>query len=629
MSNTQWVYMVEMRVLDSAGDDRTIFFATEEIKFPPITPVSWRYPGGTYPTNQDFRYPGTDGRRFYEDRVIPGLVKGFPRLTVSMFEGFETRGGLSVDVGSVELDNESGVLDGLLTTYCTGNLVLIWRVNRDDISEHHCVWCGTAEGFVPAPASVEVKLRGVQFLYDVEFRGGRFAGTNSGGNGTEGTADDLKGKYKPLAMGDVYNIEPVLVNGGKLIYQIDGQNGSLASGYTIAVYDQRSLLTNAGTYASKTDLENNALAPAAGSYKVYPSSASLSGGIGAYIRLGASPTGAVTVDLANPATPHPRFYGLDLVGNLPGGSSGFSTLYEAQYLLITLIQMRNQDSAVGGKDLYVNPQASYLSPHTKLTYPTSQDAGLYRSSEATFLEMMNLLLQSLGAAMCINYYQWTQAMTAGSGGIAYYLAQLRPLSGGTTDTLTITQDDIIKGSFSVGLTSDGERGQIPSLMKFKWQRNYRVMSKTDAPGLTDAQLAPLTQEWRDHKSNATLSQFFPQGPVVNVETALNSSAAASSLASDVAAHAYDRTDGHGIFTVTVDVEASFFDDWMTDETRNYPGVAFGEFVAYYVQWPRFGFDGGDIPCWLLGYERTEADGVPVVRLTLLPQTTPTITALEQ
>ncbi len=45
-----------------------------------------------------------------------------------------------------------------------------------------------------------------------------FAGTNSGTDGLEGTADDIKGQPKPWAMGVLRNISPVLLNSATRIF---------------------------------------------------------------------------------------------------------------------------------------------------------------------------------------------------------------------------------------------------------------------------------------------------------------------------------------------------------------------------------------------------------------------------
>ncbi len=113
-----------------------------------------------------------------------------------------------------------------------------------------------------------------------------YAGTGS----LEGGAD-IKGQPKPLVPARGSNIEPMLVSQAKVIYHVSAPIGSAA--VSVAAVRDRGvpIAAGAGSYANTTDLLNDALAPAAGQYKVLATVAD-----GTYIRLGSTPAGRLTCD---------------------------------------------------------------------------------------------------------------------------------------------------------------------------------------------------------------------------------------------------------------------------------------------------------------------------------------------
>lgn len=119
----------------------------------------------------------------------------------------------------------------------------------------------------------------------------RYLGDNALPAGLEGV-DDLNGRAKPIVLALASNCSPVLVNSSKLIYQVSAPLAALTAAVGVgAARDMGVPLAASGTYATTAQLLDDALAPAAGHYKVLTTVAD-----GCYVRLGSSPIGQVTCD---------------------------------------------------------------------------------------------------------------------------------------------------------------------------------------------------------------------------------------------------------------------------------------------------------------------------------------------
>jgi hypothetical protein len=125
-------------------------------------------------------------------------------------------------------------------------------------------------------------------LFDKPIAQSKYAGTNSGPTGIEGTADDLKGLPKPITKGTVSNVSVRMVNTSKLIAQVnDGPVGGIP-----AVYDDAVGLINDGDLATLVLLQ--AWTPVSGHYKTCLA-------LGLFI-LGANPAGTITADVVQVGT---------------------------------------------------------------------------------------------------------------------------------------------------------------------------------------------------------------------------------------------------------------------------------------------------------------------------------------
>ncbi len=125
--------------------------------------------------------------------------------------------------GELVLKNGDGVLDAVLDDYAVDGRTLTIRRGLPGAAYpggFTTVFTGTMEQAEAKDDAVIVRVKDRSFALDVPLQTTLYAGDNTDGEGLEGTADDLKGKPKPLVFGTVKNVSPPMVNSGKLIYQV-------------------------------------------------------------------------------------------------------------------------------------------------------------------------------------------------------------------------------------------------------------------------------------------------------------------------------------------------------------------------------------------------------------------------
>ena len=221
-------------------------------------PVTLRYSQG--------RYDDPDNH-FYDPRILqPGLYEA------GLYAGQvlnQSRSGF----GETTLINADGALDYLADYAVDGREMVLALDGVPQV-------VGTVARMAFSDDEVSVVLRDplepLMTPHPMEV----YAGNNVLPEGLEGTEEDIAGEIKPQVRGEVRNATPVLVNTAKLIYQVS----SLPDCEIKAVYDKGAALTSGGAYTSLAQLQS--AAPSAGEYRAYQG----------YIRVGAAPTGAVTVD---------------------------------------------------------------------------------------------------------------------------------------------------------------------------------------------------------------------------------------------------------------------------------------------------------------------------------------------
>ncbi len=213
-----------------------------------------------------------------------------PVRVLREMSGQDALGGLIASSAEIALVNEDGQLDNLTRDYAFDGREVRILVGAPDaaLSSFGTIFRGVVSA-TPRITRSEVSLTisdGVSRL-NQPVNSTVYAGSG----GLEGGAD-LAGKPKPKGWGEVFNIDPPLVDSAKLIYQV---HDGLIEDVT-AVYDRGVALARAASdYGSVAEL--SATAPDPGEYKV------LSDASGSYFRLGATPDGTVTSDAQLDADP--------------------------------------------------------------------------------------------------------------------------------------------------------------------------------------------------------------------------------------------------------------------------------------------------------------------------------------
>jgi hypothetical protein len=357
----------------------------------------------------------------------------------TMFASARVAGGATVGTGEIVLNNLDQELASLRDYGIDGRAVVV-RIGPQGAaypSGYTTVLTGTAEQATVGAADATIRLRDKLHILTQPLQATLYAGTNSLPSGAEGTADDIKGQRKPLLFGRRYQIEPVLVNTAKLIYQFhDG-----AAQAVDAVYDQGVALTAGTTRANLAAME--ATAPAAGAYDTC-----LSLGL---IRLGASPSGRVTLDARGDAT---------------GGY--VDTAAEIVSRILT------QRCGVAGGDL---DSATF----TALASAAGYECGAYFTGETTRQQAIDTVLASVGG--------WLAPDRAG----VWQVGRLVAPSGSAT--FEFTDVDIL--ALETQAPRDADAGVPVWRVKLRGLP-YTELARSDLAGaVSEADKARLLQPWRE------------------------------------------------------------------------------------------------------------------------------------
>ncbi len=218
------------------------------------------------------------------------LLAEAPQFTRNAFSDGQTGGAVRRADGRIAVSNADGRLDYLLDWGLDGRTVTV-RTGEPGGAwpADYAVWMrGTLAGVeAPDNKTLHFVLRDGMAVFDAAVASNTYAGDNVAPNGVEGTADDLKGRRKPRAFGNVKNVSPPCVNASKLIYQVN--DGAVHD--VPAVYDRGAALTRGAPYADLAALL--ASGPSSGTYRVWAA--------GGLIRLGSSPE-LLTVDILEGTT---------------------------------------------------------------------------------------------------------------------------------------------------------------------------------------------------------------------------------------------------------------------------------------------------------------------------------------
>lgn len=222
----------------------------------------------------------TPANTHYSNRVKqPGLVRR------DMFSSGKTSGRTSIGHGQFVFVNADGAFDYLLPYAVDGrSFVLKYGDPTGPYSGFTTVLRGTMEQADYSEDFIYYRVKDKLYIYDNPLAQTLYAGSNVAPAGVEGLPADIKGQVKPIILGSVLNITPVLVNSSRLIYQVS--NFSVAD--ISNVYDKGLALTRGADYPDQATMDSVGGAPTAGQYRVWPQ--------GGYFRLGSSPAGQITCD---------------------------------------------------------------------------------------------------------------------------------------------------------------------------------------------------------------------------------------------------------------------------------------------------------------------------------------------
>lgn len=171
----------------------------------------------------------------FEPRMVDPLSMRLDITTAG-----RTSGAVAPSGGALELANIDSGLDSLRGYSVAGRDVRVYvgeDVGASAIvpGAFRLVFRGTAENVEFSSTRVAIKLRDYRYSLDVQLQDIRYTGGNTAPSGLEGL-EYLKGKPKPVAHGTARNVEPVLVNPSKLIYQVaDGLVDDIAMVYDSGV----------------------------------------------------------------------------------------------------------------------------------------------------------------------------------------------------------------------------------------------------------------------------------------------------------------------------------------------------------------------------------------------------------
>jgi hypothetical protein len=161
----------------------------------------------------------TPANTIYEPRITQPLS-----VARHLFAPGATSGRSVIGIGDLVLQNADGLLDALATDYAFDGRALVIRRGTEGAAYpagFPVVFTGTMEQVEVNRDTVVVRCRDRAFELDAPLQVTLYDGDNVLPDGLEGTADDLKGKPKPLAYGVVQNATLPCVNTAKLIYQLN------------------------------------------------------------------------------------------------------------------------------------------------------------------------------------------------------------------------------------------------------------------------------------------------------------------------------------------------------------------------------------------------------------------------
>jgi hypothetical protein len=223
----------------------------------------------------------------YLDPTAPGpydnRVLELPTFRRDIFAKGTTGGAGSVSQGDLGIANPDGALDNLRDFGLAGQAcTILLGDDQDPYPSFVPFIVGRVEQALFDFAVVRFKLK--DRLQDLQqlIQPNKYLGNNVLPDGLEG-ADNIAGKPKPLAFGQVGNATALPVNTARLEFQVN--DGPVQD--VLAVRDAGATLSRGANYNDQADMEGNQ--PSPGQYRLWPA--------GGYFRIRTSPVGGVSADV--------------------------------------------------------------------------------------------------------------------------------------------------------------------------------------------------------------------------------------------------------------------------------------------------------------------------------------------
>ena len=183
-------------------------------------------------------------------------------IGLSAFSDGKTEGASQLQTGDIVIGNLDGEYDVWKDYSFDGRPVVIRRGEGGHYpADFEAIFTGTVESVVVDLNKVVVRIKDKAAIFDLPVLTTKYAGTNVGATGLEGTADDLKGRAKPRVYGKVFNIAPPCVNTSKLTYQVSDRSVS-----QIVAKVQGRAWTAGTNYATSALLTAATLTPSSATY---------------------------------------------------------------------------------------------------------------------------------------------------------------------------------------------------------------------------------------------------------------------------------------------------------------------------------------------------------------------------
>ncbi len=378
----------------------------------------------------------------------------------------QTIGGIfSATVGEVVLQNVDRDLDFLTTYYPEGGLISLRLYDEGTpLSTANLVFTKFIEQFVFTKDNISIRVTDSITLLDAPLQKIKYLGTAIGPIGLEG-ASDLKDREKPLLFGRVSNIEPVLVNASKLVFQICHNTLDLIS----------TVLTD-GAYLTRASLDTSSLigflddinVPPSGQYTFY------SGAEGSFIRLGFLLSGSkITCSAQDKISP---------LDNTAG-----------QVIKRILEYFNNPDISIEQLDI------------TTLDNITANSVGIYINSSDTVSSIITTIVTSIGAYAGIDNNNKFRI---------YYFGDLTaPVLADIPNVTEFTK----YGITSIEINNANYNGKsLPvNTVKLFYDRNYSVADKATLAGMVQEEYINRA-EWLSTEYRTAIATGF--SPVKGAQT---------------------------------------------------------------------------------------------------------------